>query len=350
MSTEAGAGVDRVSPLTSKSFIPPIQSLIFIFSTHQILLITLIHMLIIWLILISSLVSAKSPSYDVKEENLREDIRFLTSTFEPRHYLNKGGTKQAADYIKKVFNENSYRVEVQKYSTHDEHDFENIIATFGPTSGKRIVIGAHYDVCDLKPGADDNASGVAAILELSRIFKFLNLKMRVDLVAYGTEEPPYFGTKDMGSYHHATILRKDNVDIELMISLDGIGYFSSNPNSQTIPFPLSLFYPDTANFIAIVGNLQDIDKSKRFQELMIKNANGLKVERLNGPEFIPHLGLSDHRNFWAQGYPAILITDTAFLRNPNYHTDNDKIETLDFAAMTEVVRALWYTIENLTNI
>jgi hypothetical protein len=275
---------------------------------------------------------------------MKEDVRVLTHTEKPRNYQNKSSLRETTDYIKKVFNENSDQVTVHTFETAEGNTYENITASFGPEDGERVLIGAHYDVYGPFPGADDNASGVAAILEMSRLLQKEDkeLKHRIDLVAFALEEPPFFATPDMGSAHYAELMSKQNVKIKLMVALDMIGYYSSSPDSQKRPFPLQALYPSTGDFISLVGNLGQRQETKRVKKLMLEADPTLKVETVNAPAQIPGIDFSDHKNFWKHNYPAIMMTDTAFYRNPNYHSATDTIETLDFHTMTKVVHGLYY--------
>jgi Zn-dependent M28 family amino/carboxypeptidase len=213
-------------------------------------------------------------------------------------------------------------------------------------------VGAHYDVCGEQPGADDNASAVAGLLELVRMVHQRQplLDYRIDFVAYCLEEPPFFGTASMGSYIHARSLNDSGVKVMGMISLEMIGYFSDQPNSQPFPSPeLAQRYPSTANFIIVVG----IKKYEAFNEKVHKamaNGAGIDVQLIHFPAEDSLAGLSDQRNYWKFNYPALMINDTAFVRNPNYHTRNDTIDTLDFVKMAEVVNAAYNAITGMRSL
>ena len=222
--------------------------------------------------------------------------------------------------------------------------YNNVLASFGPEVGPRIVIGAHYDSHDGLPGADDNASGVAGLLELARLIDGEKLSLRVDLVAYALEEMPSFRTSDMGSAHHAAALTEDGVEVALMVSLEMIGYFDDSPGSQSYPLPLlEWIYPDSGNYIAVVGNLAQVGAVRRVKRALLAAAD-LRVESINAPALIPGIDFSDHLNFWHRGYPAVMITDTADNRNLAYHTTNDTPEHLDYRRMAEVVNGLYYLL------
>ena len=193
--------------------------------------------------------------------------------------------------------------------------------SLGPTEGPRIVVGAHYDVCGDTPGADDNASAVAGLLETARLLQppSAQLTHRVDLVAYPNEEPPYFATEHMGSAVHAKALHDAGVVVRAMLCYEMIGYFRDEPGSQHFPNEqLAALYPSTGNFITVVGRTGQEAFTQQVQALMKTKAN-VDVQRINLPAEMGLAGLSDHRNYWQYGYNAFMINDTAFLRNPNYH-------------------------------
>jgi Zn-dependent M28 family amino/carboxypeptidase len=212
-----------------------------------------------------------------------------------------------------------------------------------------LIVGAHYDVCGDQPGADDNASAVAGLLELARMVfeQQPALDYRVDFVAYCLEEPPFYATERMGSFIHAKSLYDANVDVIGMICLEMIGYFSDEPNSQPYPIPeLAAFYPSVANFIIVVGIEQYASFSEQVHWLMSYNS-GIDVQIIIFPTPDMLADMSDHRNYWQFGYNALMINDTSFIRNPHYHEPTDTIETLDFEKMTEVVNSAYKAVVGL---
>lgn len=273
---------------------------------------------------------------------LHADVAFLTRLDPPRNCHNLGSLNKAADYIKGVFESLDCAVSEQQFKA-DGRLYRNIIASFGPPEAERIVLGAHYDVCGDQPGADDNASAVAGLLETARLLQQNQpaLRYRYDFVAYPNEEPPYFASDYMGSAVHANALKKASVAVKAMICYEMIGYFSDEPNSQSFPNEaLAAMYPNTGNFIVVVGKQGQEGITRRMQELMQPHAK-LDVQRINLPESMGLAGLSDHRNYWRCGYEAVMINDTSFLRNPNYHLKTDTIDTLDFTRMAEVVNGVY---------
>ncbi|HEX8327326.1 MAG TPA: M28 family peptidase [Hymenobacter sp.] len=277
------------------------------------------------------------------QTRLHADVTFLTNLQPARNCHNLQSLNKAADYIKGCFEKLSGTVSEQAF-TADGRRYRNIIASFGPPEAERIVVGAHYDVCGDQPGADDNASAVAGLIETARLLHLDRpaLKHRIDFVAYPNEEPPYFATEHMGSAVHAKALHAANIKVRAMICYEMIGYFSDKPNSQSFPNEaLAKLYPSTGNFIVVVGKTGQEAFTQQVQQLMKPHAGRLDVQRINLPAEMGLAGLSDHRNYWRHGYNAVMINDTSFLRNPNYHQKTDTIDTLDFPRMAQVVNGVY---------
>ncbi len=273
------------------------------------------------------------------QTRLYTDVAFLTGLHPARNCHNLSSLNQAADYIKTEFEKLRGEVTEQTF-TADGRRYRNIIAGFGPNDAPRIVIGAHYDVCGDQPGADDNASAVAGLLETARLLDQLSpfLKYRLEFVAYPNEEPPYFATEHMGSAVHAKSLHAAGVPVQAMLCYEMIGYFRDEPGSQRFPSEeLARLYPSAGNFIVVVGKMGQEAFTQKIQALMQPHAGTLDVQRINLPESLGLAGLSDHRNYWRYGYDAVMINDTSFLRNPHYHQPTDTIDTLDFRRMAQVV-------------
>jgi Zn-dependent M28 family amino/carboxypeptidase len=267
---------------------------------------------------------------------LKEYVTTLSGELSPRDAGHPDNLDRVAFFIQEKFGEYSNHVEEQPFSA-DYFTVRNISALFGPETGERIVIGAHYDVAGPYPGADDNASGVAGLLELARLLAEEELSLQVELVSYPLEEPPYFYTRNMGSFVHANTLKEKGVKVRAMLALEMIGYFKDEPGSQTYPlFLLRPFYPSKGNFIAVVGKLFQ-RKIVRTVRKAMRDATPLPVESINAPRLLPGIALSDHLNYWWAGFQAAMITDTAFYRNPNYHTALDTPDTLDYERMAQVV-------------
>ncbi|HKL17639.1 MAG TPA: M28 family peptidase [Halalkalibaculum sp.] len=267
---------------------------------------------------------------------LKEYVTTLSQDLAPRDAGHPENLDRAASFIGKQFEKYSQRVEDQPFRA-DYLSVRNVSAFFGPKTGERIVIGAHYDVAGPYPGADDNASGVSGLLELARLLADDELSMQVELVSYPLEEPPYFYTRNMGSFVHANSLKEKGIKVKAMLALEMIGYFSDESDSQQYPlFLLRPFYPSKGNFIAVVGKMFQRKIVKTVREAM-RDATPLPVESINAPRLLPGIALSDHLNYWWAGYQAAMITDTAFYRNPNYHTALDTPDTLDYERMARVV-------------
>lgn len=279
----------------------------------------------------------------VDRERLKLHVKTLSETFYPRNFANIKNLDKSALYIKEEFEKAKGKVSEQPYKA-DDQIFKNVIAEFGPDSEERIVIGAHYDAAGALPAADDNASGVAGIIELAHLLGKTELPIKVELVAFTLEEPPYFNTKHMGSAIHSKSLKEKNIKIRFMISVEMIGYFSDLPNSQDFPISLmGLLYPTTGNFITVIGNLGNGSTVRRVKKSMQK-ASSLPVYSINAPRSIPGIDFSDHLNYWDQGYDALMVSDTAFYRNKNYHTPNDTFEKLDYNRMAKVVEGLYKVV------
>ena len=279
-------------------------------------------------------------------DTLKRYVRKLSEDLVPRDAGHPENLNNVASWIGKQFQRYSEKVSFQPYQA-DSLSVKNVRAFFGPSTGSRIVVGAHYDVAGPYPGADDNASGVAGLLELARLFGTEQPPLQVELVSYPLEEPPYFYTRHMGSAVHAKSLKKEGVNLTGMIALEMIGYYSDEPGSQGYPvFFLRPFYPSEGNFIAVVGNLFQRRFIRTIREAMIQAAP-LPVESINAPRIVPGIALSDHLNYWRNGFNAAMITDTAMFRNPNYHSPFDTPDTLDYERMAQVVDGVLAAVKKL---
>jgi hypothetical protein len=281
-------------------------------------------------------------------DRLYNDVQFLTSIRPFRNCSNPDSLQKVANYLETEFSETGLPVEVQKYI--DKHDvYSNVIAKYNTGANKRLIVGAHYDVAGDQPGADDNASGVAGLLETARLIASIkpDLDYGIDFVAFTNEEPPCFGTESMGSFVHARSLSESGADLIGMICYDMIGYFSDEAGSQNFPSPeLASQYPDKGNFIIVVG-IQDNEEFNKLVHSKMSMNSEIDVELITMPNDSLLAGLSDQRNYWKFGNKALMINNTAFLRNPNYHLDTDTIDTLDFSRMVKVVDSCYYAIINL---
>ena len=274
--------------------------------------------------------------------NLKERLHsHLIQIVRERHpYLASQGHFYAQQYIREQLAQWG-TVEIDDFSVRGRihHNFILDLPPLDRASKKRlppIVIGAHYDTVPGSPGADDNATGVAVLLELARDIASEPLKYPVQLVAFDMEE---YGC--LGSSHHAAKYKQQQKSIRLMISLEMLGYCNHNPNSQSYPAGLKYFYPNSGNFIALIGNLQTVPDLINLSDKIRKS--GQPCEWLSVPNqgfIVPDTRRSDHVPFWDNGDPAILVTDTANMRNPHYHRESDKIETLDLDFLAGVCQGL----------
>lgn len=289
--------------------------------------------------------------YKAIKERLYQDVEFLTTLRPFRNYKNLDSLEKVCQYIKEQFTKFSLEVEEQKWKARDSffgpmNEYKNIIASYNTEKTKRLIIGAHYDVDGDQPGADDNASAVAGLLETARLIAENRPKLdyRIDFVAYCLEEAPFYHSEKMGSYIHAKSLYDNKIDVIGMICYEMIGFFSDEEDSQFYPnTELSKLYPSIANFIIAVG----VDKHKDFNEKiysLMKENDGVDVEIINFPKAEGLAVLSDHSSYWKFGYNAMMVNDTSFLRNPHYHRATDTIETLNFYKMSEVVNSCYNAI------
>ncbi len=279
---------------------------------------------------------------------LYRDVNFLTSIRPFRNYLNLKSLGKVSKYISDEFVSCGFECVEQKWEA-EGNEYKNIIASWQKEKKRRLIIGAHYDVAGDQPGADDNASAVAGLLETARLVSehHPELDFGIDFVAYCLEEAPFFTTKEMGSYIHAKSLFDSQVDVIGMICYEMIGYFSDEPGSQTFPVPeLAAIYPDTGNYIVVVG-IEDYKEFNGTIHRLMSERSGINVEKIVFPDGNGLAGRSDQRNYWEMGYKAVMISDTSFLRNPNYHEITDTIETLDFDKMKEVVNCCYNAIVKL---
>lgn len=276
-------------------------------------------------------------------------VETLARQFPSRNGLYPGNLARAASFIEQEFNARGFKVESQAYATSTARVKNLIVEQQGRNPSKPcIIIGAHYDTVVNSPGADDNASGVAGLLELARLLLDYPNERTLQFVAFTLEEPPYFYTRQMGSWMYAKRLKLDRRRVQLMLSLEMIGYAGENLK-QSYPFPLLRRlrgYPSNGNFIGIVGNIRTRKLVKIVQQAMRDGCN-IAVESLSAPGFLPPLFFSDHSSFWKFGFPAVMITDTAFLRNPNYHLPTDTDDTLNYGFLTEVIKGLYNAVITL---
>ena len=273
--------------------------------------------------------------------SLKTHVLKLTGTEAPRSYKHMESLDAAADYVEAEFRRAGITTKTQAYEAKGK-TFRNIVCRIDVGSAKTVLLGAHYDVYGRGPGADDNASGVAGLIELARILNANKEKLRysVEIIAFTNEEPPFFQTKEMGSYVHAQSIRSRKGTIAYMVVLEMIGFYSERAGTQDYPIPaMRQLYPSAGNFIAVVGNSNSANEVASIKQAIQKNA-AVDCQSLIAPPALRGMDFSDHFNYWALGLKAVMITDTAFYRNRNYHQPTDTPATLDYSKMAEVVNGL----------
>jgi Peptidase family M28 len=278
---------------------------------------------------------------EILRDSLREHVNALAVDIGPRTPLNGDGLVRAAKYIRSVFEEAGLPVRQQDYQYYDQR-VTNVLATHSTATGASAyyVIGAHYDTVPGTPGADDNASAVAVMLELARRLSRERLKAPVLFAAFTLEEPPAYLTGHQGSRIFVRSCRTSGDRVLGAIILEMVGFTAAR---QHYPY-LARWpgYPAEGNFIGIIANWRSWRVGRAVRRGFRKNT-GLPVESLFLPfngRLLPETRLSDHASFWDAGLPALMITDTAFFRNPNYHLPSDTIDTLDFTFMAKLVKSL----------
>lgn len=281
---------------------------------------------------------------------LRGHVRVLAGEIGGRGLGYGTSLDAAAAYIREQWTAQGYEVRAQTFAV-GEGEVANLFVRIPGRSPALVVIGAHYDTCEGNPGADDNGSGVAALLELSRRLAGTEPEFSVHLVAFANEEPPYFkDPSTMGSAVYARSLREQGEEVEAMLSLESIGYYSDVPGSQRYPAIIAALYPKTGNFVAVVGKNGSRPLIRRVVRAL-ETHGGVPVESIAAPASITGIDWSDHWSFWEQGWSqAVMVTDTATYRNPHYHQMTDRPETLDYRRLGLVTEALERTIRELAGV
>jgi hypothetical protein len=278
---------------------------------------------------------------------LEEHVGTLALTIGERNLWRFEPLQASAAYVAGVFSSLGFEVARQEYGVRGRtvHNLEVEIP--GNTLPDEIIlVGAHYDSVAGSPGANDNASGVAALLVMAQLLAGRDQARTVRLVAFVNEEPPFFQTNQMGSRVYASRARKRGDDIIAMLSLETIGCYRSEKGSQHYPFPFSLFYPDIGNFLGFVGNLSS-RKLVRRAIGSFRDHTPFPSEGAAAPGWIIGIGWSDHWAFWKEGYSAIMVTDTALFRYPYYHSANDTPEKIDYDRMARVVAGITRVVSDL---
>lgn len=279
-------------------------------------------------------------------ETLRAHVDALATRIGPRNEEHPAALSAAEAYLTDTLRADGYLVTPQAYPGR-LHEVHNLIAERpGREPGEIVVVGAHYDTVDDTPGADDNASGCAALLALAHHFATREPRKTLRFVAWVNEEPPTFQTPLMGSVQNAQASRAAREKLIAVISLESIGFYDDRPGSQSYPPPLSSFYPDRGNFISFVGNLASRPLVTRTLAVFREHAE-MASEGASPPGFLPGVGWSDQWGYWREGYPAMMVTDTAPFRNPAYHLEGDTAGRLDYLRMGWVVFGLEWVLGEL---
>ena len=280
-------------------------------------------------------------------ERLEAHVRALSETIGERNVYRPLALSDAADYIERQWHAMGYEVIRQTYELDGILCSNLEIVRLGNRYPEEILlIGAHYDTVIGSPGANDNASGVAAMLEMARQFANVEVDRTVRFVAFVNEEQPFFLSAQMGSMMYAKAARERRDNIRLMVSLETIGYYSERPGSQHYPPLFRFLYPDKGNFIAFVSNLRSRRMLRRFTAAFRQHSQ-FPAEQLATFSWIPGVEWSDHLSFWRCGYRALMVTDTAFYRYPHYHAPTDKADELDYVAMAVVTEGLERAVMSL---
>jgi Zn-dependent M28 family amino/carboxypeptidase len=282
-------------------------------------------------------------------ERLSAHVKYLSATIGDRSMPRAGSLKATIDYIRSELTQAGYAVDEHTFSVHDQQ-VSNIEADLlgSETAEGSVIVGAHYDSVTGTVGANDNCTGVAAVLELAKLLKTLKLRRTLRFVLFVNEEPPYFQSENMGSLAYARQLRREGIPVSGMISLETIGFYSDAPGSQKYPPLLNLFYPSRGDFIGFVGNEESRDLVRRSIRTF-RETTSFPSEGIAAPSAWPGIGWSDHWSFWQENHPAIMITDTAPFRYPYYHTPRDTFDKVNFEKTARVVEGVRHVIEFLSD-
>lgn len=289
------------------------------------------------------------PPLSALEEEIRErsrhHVQVLSDSIGSRGFGGYEAVQSTVAYLRGELAGYGYEVEQLGYVAADQrHRNLQVTLPGGELAHEIVVVGAHYDSYDLTPGADDNATGVAGVLELARILAGRQPRRTLRLVLFGTEEPPFFNTDDMGSRVYAYRAAEQGERIVAMYSLEMLGYFTDEPGSQHHPPPFQLFFPSEGDFIAFVGNPASGALLRRSLATF-RDGSSVPSEGIVSSSMVPGVELSDHASFWRAGFPAVLVSDTGPFRNLRYHGDSETWDALDFETMARVVSGILRVVE-----
>ncbi len=286
---------------------------------------------------------------DALEKQLRADVQTLAGRIGARDVTHPAALAKAAKFVESSLRAAGYTVRRLPFRA-GPHQVFNLDATLKGTTHatELVVVGAHYDSVPTTPGADDNASGVASMLAIARALSGRKLRRSVRFVAFVNEEPPWFKTASMGSVVYARALKAEKTKVVGMLSLETMGYYDPRPDTQRYPAGLSLFYPSTGHFIAFAATTESSawlnEVTRRYRAKAV-----VPAESIAAPSFVTGVDFSDHWSFGREGFPAVMVTDTAFLRNARYHEPTDTPDTLDYTRLSQVVARLAEVVAEVAN-
>jgi Zn-dependent M28 family amino/carboxypeptidase len=281
------------------------------------------------------------------ERRLMNHVNVLGSTIGERNLYRPRALQAAVEYIRKVWTAQGLAVSEESFEVAGQ-PCSNLVAELKGTDRARqiVVVGAHYDSVVGSPGTNDNGTGVALLLEMSLTLKRESLSRTVRFVAFVNEEPPYFHTEQMGSRVHARQARRRGEDIVAMLSLETLGYYADARGTQRYPPPLGFLYPSTGNFLGVVGNLPSRRLVVEFLGHFM-SVSDFPVEAIAAFEGIPGIGWSDHWSFWKEGYPALMLTDTAPFRYPEYHGGRDLPDQINAREYARAAHGIIHAVRRL---
>ncbi len=276
----------------------------------------------------------------VAAERLRAHVEYLATRIGERNLYRPGTLEAAADYIEAQWRAEGYAVRRQVYEVSGVASANLEASLAGEARPDEVlVVGAHYDTVPGSPGANDNASGVAALLEIARALRTLRPSLTLRFVAFVNEEPPFFMSGRQGSRVYAREARARGEDIRLMVALETIGYYSEVPGSQRYPPIFGLFYPDRADFIGLVSDFRSRRPMRRLARAF-RAESDFPLQQVATFRFVPGVAWSDHFSFWREGYRAVMVTDTAFYRYDHYHGFTDTPDKLTYAPFARATTGL----------
>lgn len=282
------------------------------------------------------------------DQRLRQHVERLADEIGVRNVYRSQALHAAEAFIRDTWTAYGYEVTAQEYAAAGVRSANLEVKLPGTKDRETILVGAHYDTVQSSPGADDNASGIAVLLELTRLLRHAQPQCELRFVAFVNEESPFFFTGQQGSSVYAQAARRRGDRIRCMVSLEMLGYYCDTPGSQKYPPVFRWFYPDRGDFVALVSNFRSWRKMRRLAAAF-RASSHFPLEHVATFSWIPGIAWSDHLSFWRAGYPAMMLTDTAFFRNPHYHAATDAPNTLDYRRMAAVTEGLAGALKRLAD-